>query len=65
MPLNVLNIFVSALKVNFLLSSIIYLIHHVPSSDHTAVATCAKFGRNAEFLASAGMDRNLRYFARR
>jgi len=34
-------------------------------SDFSAVATSVKFGRNAEFLASVGMDRNLRYFARK
>lgn len=33
-------------------------------TDHTGLVTSVKFGKNAAFLASASMDRNLKYFAR-
>merc|ERR1712013_631910 len=32
--------------------------------DHTGIVTSLKFGKNASFLASASMDRNLKYFSR-
>jgi len=33
-------------------------------TDHTGLVTSVKFGKNAGFLASASMDRTLKYFAR-
>lgn len=33
-------------------------------TDHTGLVTSVKFGKNASFLASASMDRNLKYYAR-
>lgn len=33
-------------------------------TDHSGIVTSVKFGQNASFLASASMDRNLKYFAR-
>uniref|UniRef100_H2YDL0 Pre-mRNA-processing factor 19 n=1 Tax=Ciona savignyi TaxID=51511 RepID=H2YDL0_CIOSA len=32
-------------------------------SDHTAVATGVRFGKNAKFLASSSMDRSLKFFS--
>lgn len=32
-------------------------------NDHTAMATAAKFGKHASFLASASMDRSLKFFS--
>ena len=32
-------------------------------SDHSGVATGVKFGKNAGFIASTGMDRNLKFYA--
>lgn len=32
-------------------------------TEHTGLVTSVKFGRNASFLASASMDRNLKYYA--
>jgi len=33
-------------------------------TDHTGLVTSVKFGKNASFLASASMDRNLKYYSR-
>lgn len=33
-------------------------------ADHTGIVTSIKFGKNASFLASASMDRNLKYYSR-
>jgi len=33
-------------------------------NDHTGLVTSVKFGKNADFLASASMDRTLKYFSR-
>ncbi|XP_012566859.1 pre-mRNA-processing factor 19 isoform X1 [Hydra vulgaris] len=33
-------------------------------TDHTGIVTGVKFGKNASFLASTSMDRNLKYYAR-
>jgi len=33
-------------------------------SDHTGMVTSVKFGKNASFIASASMDRSLKYFSR-
>ena len=33
-------------------------------TDHTGIVTAVKFGKNASFLASASMDRNLKYYSR-
>ena len=32
------------------------------SIDHTGLVTGVRFGRNASFIASVAMDRNLKYF---
>ena len=32
------------------------------SSEHTGLVTGVRFGRNASFVASVAMDRNLKYF---
>lgn len=31
--------------------------------DHSGVATGVKFGKNASFIASTGMDRNLKFYS--
>jgi len=33
-------------------------------TDHTGIVTSVKFGKNASFLASASIDRNLKYYSR-
>lgn len=33
-------------------------------TEHTGLVSAVKFGKNAEFLASASMDRNLKFFSR-
>lgn len=41
---------------------IAYKLHDPNSLDHSGVATGVRFGQNASFLASAGMDRSLKYY---
>lgn len=35
---------------------------HVHTPDHTGLVTGVRFGKNASFVASVGMDRSLKYF---
>ena len=49
--------------------SLVYLVYLIcPSSlppsaaDHTGVVNAVRFGKNAAFLVSAGMDRTLKFF---
>ena len=41
-----------------------YVVYQCDSNslDHSGVATGVRFGQNASFLASAGMDRSLKYY---
>lgn len=46
-------------------SIIIILLHTHLFVDHSGMVSGVRFGKNASFIASVGMDRTLKYFGSR
>ena len=62
---NIVERLLVSFKVDSLiLTSTLYIVyqHDSNSLDHSGVATGVRFGQNASFLASAGMDCSLKYY---